>query len=77
MINDKRWYVFTFGSGQQHQGHYVRIYGTAQSARDKMFERYGKAWCSQYTEAEWEDWVQRAPAWVPVETLLEEINQED
>ena len=45
----KNW-IFTFGCGQQHAGHYVKIFGTFESARAEMCERYGDKWAFQYTE---------------------------
>ena len=41
---NKQWWIFTFGSGQKHAGHYVKIQGTFNSARQRMIEEYGKAW---------------------------------
>ena len=69
----EEWWIFTFGWGQRYQNKYVKIWGTYESAREKMFERYGKAWAFQYSEKEWEDWEARRPSYIPVETLLEEI----
>ena len=43
-MEEKQWWTFTFGDGQQHEGMYVEIYGTFESARRKMFERYGSEW---------------------------------
>lgn len=65
----ERW-IFTFGSGQQHAGHYVVMEGTWGEAREKMFEQYGEEWCMQYSEDEWNDWLLRRPPWVPLETEL-------
>lgn len=70
----KQWWTFTFGYGQQHEGMYVRIYGTLNSARRKMFERYGSEWAFQYSEREWRNWEDRRPAYIR-ETLLEEIEE--
>lgn len=44
---------FTFGSGQLHEGRYVKIYGTPSKAREKMFEMYGAKWSMQYNEKQW------------------------
>lgn len=41
-------WLFTFGSGQQHDGRFVRITGTHASARARMVEVFGTAWCDQY-----------------------------
>lgn len=48
-MSEKTW-VFTFGSGHEHEGHYVKIKGTFEEARAKMFERYGTAWAFQYSD---------------------------
>jgi hypothetical protein len=45
-------WFFTFGSGQQHQGRYVRIRGRFMQARHRMFEVFGPKWCGQYATAE-------------------------
>lgn len=45
----KQDWIFTFGLGHKHAGHFVRINGTWKSARDEMFRRYGDEWCWQYT----------------------------
>lgn len=51
-IPEKNWY-FTFGCGQPNAGYYVKIKGTYDSARQKMFDRYGEDWGFQYSEEEW------------------------
>lgn len=73
-METKQWWTFTFGCGQQHEGMYVRIYGTLNSARRKMFERYGSEWAFQYSEREWRNWEDRRPEYIR-ETLLEEIEE--
>lgn len=47
----KDWY-FTFGTGQEHAGKYVKITGTWSAAREEMLRRFGKNWCHQYASAE-------------------------
>lgn len=69
----EKWWVFTFGSGQQHAGHYVKIRGTYGGAREKMFEKYGKDWAFQYSEEEWRNWELNRPIYVPIEKELEVI----
>ena len=64
-------WIFTFGSGQKYEGYFVRIFGTYNTARKKMFDKYGRAWCMQYSEKEWESWLERKPSWVPAEKELE------
>ncbi|KXK63396.1 hypothetical protein AWW66_03520 [Micromonospora rosaria] len=41
-------WLFTFGAGQQHDGRFVRITGTYATARARMVEVFGRAWCDQY-----------------------------
>lgn len=43
---------FTFGSGQQFDGHYVVMNGTYDGARDLMFAHFGNRWSMQYPTAE-------------------------
>lgn len=64
-------WIFTFGQGQEHAGHYVRIRGSYGSAREEMFRRYGDKWAFQYSEQEWQDWLDRKPPYIPAETELE------
>lgn len=45
------WY-FSFGHGQKYHGHYVKLYGTSKACRVKMFERFGRDWSMQYSEAQ-------------------------
>ncbi|MFI2663686.1 hypothetical protein [Micromonospora carbonacea] len=44
---EQEW-LFTFGSGQKHDGRFVRITGTYESARARMLALFGRAWCDQY-----------------------------
>lgn len=74
-MEEKQWWTFTFGYGQEHEGKYVKIYGTYDSARKKMFKQYGQEWAFQYSEAEWQEWEQRRPMYI-VETLLNKIGEE-
>jgi hypothetical protein len=46
----QRWW-FTFGAGQEHDGRYVVIRGTAESARKEMVARFGQRWSDQYPSA--------------------------
>lgn len=48
---EKDW-IFTFGCGQKHAGHYVRIKGTYKEARAKMIEKFGTEWAFQYEASE-------------------------
>jgi len=56
-----RRFYFTFGYGQQHAGCVLPILARDfGSARDRMFELHGAAFCSQYTQEQWEAWKVRA-----------------
>lgn len=52
-VSKEQYWYFTFGCGQKHGGHYVKIYGTYASAMGEMFKRFGEEWCFQYSEEEW------------------------
>ncbi len=76
MTTDRYW-IFTFGSGQKHAGHYVKIKGTYGSARQKMVDKYGLSWAFQYSEEEWNKFKEDPNRWWPMETELEdEVNGE-
>ena len=47
MEQEQNW-IFTFGFGQEHQNQYIKIFGTFDSARQKMFKRYESKWAFQY-----------------------------
>ena len=51
----KEVWIFTFGIGHENAGHYVKIEGTYESARQKMFDRFGDKWAFQYSEKEWKN----------------------
>ena len=43
-------FIFTFGCGQKHAGHFVRIRADGyEQARAEMFERFGEEWAFGYT----------------------------
>lgn len=46
-------WIFTFGCGQQYAGHYVRLTGDYETAREKMFFLFGEDWCLQYSPDVW------------------------
>lgn len=69
----ERWWVFTFGWGQPHQGKYVRIRGTYGQARKKMIEKYGLHWAFQYSAEEWRKAEENPERCWPLETELEVI----
>lgn len=65
-------WIFTFGSGQQHAGHYVKIDGTYDSARNEMFDKYGDDWGFQYSEKTWKEMENDPDRWYPMEKELKE-----
>lgn len=68
---EEKW-IFTFGIGQPHEGHYVIFTGPYTIAREKMIEKYGNKWGFQYSEQEWKDIENDPNRWWSMETLLEE-----
>ena len=48
----QNWY-FSFGSGQIHEGCYVKYFGTQHETRNKMFDAFGPQWSMQYSEKQW------------------------
>jgi len=45
--------IFTFGSGQKHEGCYIVIFGkTKAKCRQRMFRRFGSEWAFQYDSEE-------------------------
>ena len=52
---EKTNWIFTFGSNHVFPRRYVKIYGTYQSARQKMYDAFGSKWAFQYTEQEWKE----------------------
>lgn len=63
-------WVFTFGFGQPSAGHCVRIKGTFDEARAKMFKKYGTEWSMQYSAEEWAQIEQKPHRWYPIETEI-------
>ena len=70
--NKEQKWIFTFGSGQKHVGHYVIFTGSYNEARDKMCEKFGTHWGFQYSEQEWEDMKNDPNRFWDMETPLEE-----
>lgn len=70
---EESWWYFTFGDGQEHEGMYVKIYGTFITARDKMCERYGTEWAFQYSEKKWKEIEADPERYWEMETELEVI----
>jgi len=54
MEKEKNWY-FTFGSGQAHDGCYIKFSGTHGEARQKMVDAFGLKWSMQYSEENWKN----------------------
>ena len=54
MTKEKKqnWY-FTFGSGQVHDGCYIKFFGTQKETRQRMFNAFGQKWSMQYSEEHW------------------------
>lgn len=73
MTEERQWWVFTFGCGQEYEGKYVKIRGTFSEARRKMLDKYGKEWGFQYSENEWESYKNDPNRWWPMEEELEVI----
>ena len=69
MSNRKNW-IFTFGYGQPNAGHYVKIFGTIGEAREEMMSRFGTKWAFQYSEEEWNEYVEEFKGKVPIEKEL-------
>lgn len=69
----ERWWIFTFGSGQQYEGYFCKVYGTRLGSRDKMRKKYGNEWAFQYTLDEWGQWLRTKPSWIQEEQFLEKI----
>lgn len=67
-------WIFTFKSGQEHEGYYVKVRGSFSEARQKMRDKYGESWSIQYSEEEWQHWIESSPAYVPIEKELEVID---
>ena len=66
-MEEKKYWIFTFGSGQLYEGYFVKIFGTFYEARSKMFELFGREWSFQYSEEEWDEWLKSKPEWIPAE----------
>ena len=50
----------------------IKIYGTFNSARMKMIDKYGLIWAFQYSKEQWENDKAKYP-WIPFEEELEVI----
>lgn len=67
------WWIFTFGYGQEHEGKYVKVWGTYGSAREKMCAKYSYHWAFQYSLEEWEKQLNNPNRYWLMETELEVI----
>ena len=54
MAQKQNW-IFTWGYGQAFPNQYIKIFGTFDSARQEMFERFDSKWSFQYPESEEQD----------------------
>lgn len=77
VVPKRQCWIFTFGVGQEHEGFYVKIYGTHDEARKKMIEKYGTKWAFQYSEGQWLHWVMVCPHKEMIEKELETIGGEE
>lgn len=62
---DRKYWIFTFCSGEEHQhhGHFVRIPAKDPGqARFRMVERFGTDWAFQYEEEEYMDAMAKLPS---------------
>lgn len=69
----EEYWFFTFGSGQEHEGKYVKIRGTWAYAREEMYRRYANRWAFQYSEKEWKDMENDPERYWSMETELEVV----
>lgn len=47
-------WFFTFGYGQLHENHYVKVFAVnGAEARKVMTKKHGLAWCGQYSAQAW------------------------
>jgi hypothetical protein len=51
-IQKKQNWVFTFGFNQKYENGYTVVYGTFESAREEMIEKFGIKWSMQYPDKE-------------------------
>lgn len=54
-------WIFTFGCGQKYAGHYVRLEGDFDTAREKMIFLFGREWSMQYSLL---NWMKQAQKWI-------------
>lgn len=69
-------WIFTFGCGQNHAGHYVRLEGDFDTARDKMFFLFGREWSMQYSLRSWMRQAQRGSSRETKMTLTEKQKEQ-
>ncbi len=68
---ERRNWIFTFGQSHRFAGKYVKIFGTYESARAEMFERFGEEWAFQYSEEAWQEIVDNPARVWPVEKEMD------
>lgn len=71
--NNEEW-VFTFGHGHLFGGKCVRLQGSFEDTRNRMFNLFGNKWGFQYSAEEWEHMKNDKDRMYPLET---EISLED
>ena len=65
-FDDTEW-IFTFGCGHKFAGKCVRLSGTYEDTRNKMFEMFGSDWGFQYPASKWEQMETDEKRWYPME----------
>ena len=65
-------FIFTFCNNSPNGGHYVKIKGTFNSARQRMFDLFGSNWAFQYLEEEWEELILSSVYPIETEISIEE-----
>ena len=73
--NNDSSYVFTFcGDDPEHKNEAIRIYGTFESSRNKMFSLYGDKWAFQYPYEDWLELVKTCKtSGRPIEDIIKTI----
>ena len=81
----KTW-IFTFGAGHVNAGHYVKIDGNYNTARDTMNNLFGDKWAFQYSEEDWSLYTTKAAqafhdlkaieTEIPLQEAIDNVNSE-
>jgi hypothetical protein len=67
MVEPTQEWIFTFGAIHENHGKCVRIKGTYDSARSKMFELYGDRRAFQYSSEAWQQMIDDKSRYWPME----------